>query len=312
MTQKARTVRVSEIFYSIEGEGPFTGIPTVFVRFFGCNFTCSGFSNPDNTPVVLTGTLDLKKFKPAAGCDSAYAWHPAYKHTTEDYTVGELAAQIFNVLRPYREAVVGLRDRRARGRSLVGIRHPVAHTSPVLSLTGGEPTLHQDIIAELLEMPAMADFDKVLIETNASVPLREDFLRRLSAWEAALPEEERVVVWSNSPKLSASGEPYAKAIRPEVLIAQRRAGGIQYLKFVTDGSTDSIDEINRVLEVYDGAFEDANMDPIDRHSVYLMPVGSSLEQQEEAQLAVADACLRHGYSFCARVHCWVFGNAVGT
>lgn len=32
--------RVSEIFYSIQGEGAFAGTPAVFVRFSGCNLEC--------------------------------------------------------------------------------------------------------------------------------------------------------------------------------------------------------------------------------------------------------------------------------
>jgi 7-carboxy-7-deazaguanine synthase len=36
-------MRVSEIYYSIQGEGSSTGVPTVFVRFAGCNYKCSGW-----------------------------------------------------------------------------------------------------------------------------------------------------------------------------------------------------------------------------------------------------------------------------
>lgn len=37
---KEKTVRITEIFYSLQGEGRFTGLPTVFVRLTGCPLRC--------------------------------------------------------------------------------------------------------------------------------------------------------------------------------------------------------------------------------------------------------------------------------
>jgi len=34
------TLRITEIFHSIQGEGPCTGTPAIFVRFSGCNLSC--------------------------------------------------------------------------------------------------------------------------------------------------------------------------------------------------------------------------------------------------------------------------------
>jgi len=36
-------IKVAEIFYSLQGEGRWAGVPSVFLRTFGCNFTCAGF-----------------------------------------------------------------------------------------------------------------------------------------------------------------------------------------------------------------------------------------------------------------------------
>ncbi len=50
---------VNEIFYSIQGESTTTGIPTVFIRFTGCNLRCSY-------------------------CDTEYAYHNGDKKTLEE------------------------------------------------------------------------------------------------------------------------------------------------------------------------------------------------------------------------------------
>lgn len=37
---ETKPYRIKEIFYTIQGEGPFVGRPAVFIRFGGCNLTC--------------------------------------------------------------------------------------------------------------------------------------------------------------------------------------------------------------------------------------------------------------------------------
>ena len=39
-------MRISEIFYSVQGEGELTGIPSVFVRTSGCNLRCGWCDTP--------------------------------------------------------------------------------------------------------------------------------------------------------------------------------------------------------------------------------------------------------------------------
>ena len=35
-------MRIAEIFYSLQGEGPAMGRPATFIRLAGCNLTCQG------------------------------------------------------------------------------------------------------------------------------------------------------------------------------------------------------------------------------------------------------------------------------
>jgi 7-carboxy-7-deazaguanine synthase len=61
-------MKVNEIFYSIQGEGLFTGVPTVFLRTTGCNLRCSfcdtKYAYTEGTEIALEEILDKIKTYP--------------------------------------------------------------------------------------------------------------------------------------------------------------------------------------------------------------------------------------------------------
>jgi organic radical activating enzyme len=62
-------LRYSEAFYSVQGEGKFVGVPSVFLRTFGCNFRCMNFGLPRGEPMrdekQVQALYTMKKYK---GC----------------------------------------------------------------------------------------------------------------------------------------------------------------------------------------------------------------------------------------------------
>lgn len=49
----APSIKVHEIFSSIQGEGPWSGRPCVFIRLFGCNLSCTGCDTPQGSPRLM-------------------------------------------------------------------------------------------------------------------------------------------------------------------------------------------------------------------------------------------------------------------
>jgi len=285
-------IKVSEIFYSLQGEGRFVGVPSVFLRTYGCNFTCAGFgckpgeksTGADDVAEVVhmyDKFTDLPLVE--TGCDSYASWHPAFKHLSPTLTTDELV-----------ERMLALTPNRVWRQNNGNDVH--------LVITGGEPLLGwQRAYGELLSHPRMADLKNITFETNGTQPLSDDFKQFLidNFWTYGCENKE--ITFSVSAKLSASGESWEDAICPDV-VAEYQSFGHTYLKFVVE-TEDHVDEAVKAVDAFRaGGFKGV---------VYLMPQGGVVDPYESNKLNIANICCERGFNYSPRLHVDLWGNGWG-
>jgi len=283
-------------FKSLEGEAHFAGLPTAYIRFAKCNFTCGMFNNPERDvdekgyaaltfdPTKITSLNDIDPID--VGCDTQYAVNPKFSHLWKKGTEDDLANELMALL-PNNSWT-----------------HPVTKLKTMLSLTGGEPTMNWKKIPTLLSHPKFDEVETVLIETNCAVPFKPQFIDELNDWIAK--GTNRRIVWSNSPKLSPSGEKWEAAIVPNIAKMQADVSShMQYFKFVCGPRESDFDEVDKAMEEYYAAGISRDV------GVYIMPESCTEEQQINIAADVADMCFIRGRIYCHRVHNSVYANAIG-
>lgn len=284
--------KVSEIFYSAQGEGRFVGVPSVFFRTFGCNFKCAGFGLPrgekTSEPDEIGKSVHLyKTFNdlPLAktGCDSYASWHPAFKHLSPSYTVDQSI-----------DAMLALTPN----------RHWVQNNGNDVHLvvTGGEPLLGwQQLYPSLLSKARMTDLTNLTFETNGTQMLHDEFYDYLFQDWTRFGRDSDNLTFSISPKLSASGEVWKQAIKPNV-VQQYQTVGHVYLKFVIE-TLDDFEEVDQaVAEFRAGGFGG---------QVYVMPVGGTDAAYFANNRHIADEALARGYRYSPRLHVDIWSNGWG-
>ena len=281
-------LKVSELFYSAQGEGRFVGVPSIFLRTFGCNFTCAGFGcKPGETSTeadeVAKNIHLYKDFLSLplvnTGCDSYASWHPAFKDLSPTIETGELVDRLLELTPNHRWVQNNGND---------------VH----LVITGGEPLLGwQRVYEELLSNERMQDLENLTFETNGTQNLQLRFTDYLEQWNKV----GREITFSISPKLSASGESWSDAICPNVVLSYQDYG-TAYLKFVVD-SERHFDEVDQAVSEYRAVGFTGK--------VYVMPQGGVVTPYAENRVKVADWALARGYNYSPRLHVDLWGNGWG-
>ena len=279
-------IKIAELFYSIQGEGRYMGVPSVFLRTFGCNFKCAGFGMPRGETSEEANTIDPDLYTDyktlplvSTGCDSYASWDPRFKHLSPVLDTDAIAHAIVDSL-PYKE----WRDEH-------------------LVITGGEPLLGwQRAYPDLLDHPKMRGLKEITFETNGTQKLTKEFKQYLIDNHWTYGCEQKEITFSVSAKLPCSGEKWEEAICPEI-VCEYEEVGTAYLKFVIATEDDFDDAVTAILEFRKAGF---------KGHVYLMPVGGVESVYAMNNRRVADLAMKHGLRYSDRLQVPLFKNEWGT
>ena len=274
-------IKVAELFYSIQGEGRYMGVPSIFLRTFGCNFKCEGFGMPkgEKTDEYIKVNPDLYQTYQdlplvSTGCDSYASWDPRFKHLSPVLDSNAIAEAIVEML-PHKK-----------------------WKEEHLVITGGEPLLGwQRAYPDLLSNRLMLGLKEVTFETNGTQDLTKDFATFLT--NSFVYDE---ITFSVSPKLSVSGEKWEDAIKPDVVREYEKIG-YTYLKFVVATEEDAEEAKKAVYAYQNVGFSGP---------VYLMPVGGVESVYHMNNRKVAELAMANGWRYSDRLQVPLFKNEWGT
>ena len=284
-------IKISELFYSIQGEGRYMGVPSVFLRTFGCNFKCAGFGmsrgemSHEATDIAATHKM-IKAFEKyeqlplvSTGCDSYASWHPDFKDLSPLLENNAIVHRIMEIL-PHK-------------------RWEDEH----LVITGGEPLLGwQRAYPDLLDHASMRKLKEITFETNGTQKLSLEFRKYLIDWKNNQVLFPREITFSVSAKLPCSGEKWEEAILPDV-VREYGEVGTTYLKFVIANEQD-LQDAERAVNAYRKAGFNGH--------VYIMPCGGVERVYSLNNRAVAEMAMRKGWRYSDRLQVPLFKNEWGT
>ena len=261
---------------------------------------CNGFgqkdpTNPDTYELPFED-FDISTVKRVEdlpvwekGCDSSYTWAKKFKGLMGHETPTVLANKIVDILK---------NDSNPDGKFL----HPLAKQHQHLCFTGGEPLM---VTAQAATMAIYKELQRqnnlpgsITYETNGTQTLKEPF----KEW---IKNCETEIFFSVSPKLfTVSGEKTAKAIKPENVAEYYKLRKTGQLKFVVGHTDREWEEMETTIDM----FRNAGVE----WPVWVMPTGAREEEQTRGAGKVAEKAFKKGYNVAARVHVYLFGNAIGT
>lgn len=279
-------IKVAELFYSLQGEGQYLGVPSIFLRVFGCNFQCQGFGMPRGQLSEERMAIDPEQYDNYeslplvhTGCDSYASWDVRFKKLSPMRSIEDIVTKIQELLPD---------GKFSEDKHLI--------------LTGGEPLLGwQRSYIELFEEFRVRNMNltHVTFETNGTQYLHQDLKDYI---EECLDIN---FTFSVSSKLPSSGEKWEEAILPKVIQEYFNYSDLTYFKWVVSNEDDYADVV-RAIEEYGKVCD------MSRIPVYLMPAGGTTKIYDNNEKWVADLAMKNGWRYTPRLQVQLWKNAWGT
>ena len=294
-------ITYTEIFYSLQGEGRWAGVPSVFFRTFGCNFRCRKFGrprdevidghNPEVIEIIRQIEREPKQYQRfedlplvRSGCDTYASIYPEFKRFNHQEDVDTIADRM-HALVPQSRWDQGWDD------------------DIHLVITGGEPLLaYQKLYPTLLDRCRDRGLRDLTFETNGTQKLYPEVEQYLFEEFTRFGRDQDRLTFSVSPKLPCSGEAWESAINPTIVKSYEMLG-YTYLKFVVATEQDVLDADRAVAEFREAGFGGP---------VYLMPVGGVPEVYNLNTQQIATQAMHRGWRYSPRLQVDIWRNAWGT
>jgi len=259
---------ISSDFFSVQGEGISTGIPSYFVRLANCNLTCGMsrlFTNkllkekPLADGEIFIGDLE-QEGKATWTCDSTSQW--LYRGVNQDFQY---------LIDRWKEQ---------------GIYEDIKNGTIRIIWTGGEPTIkkHQEAIVNFTRYWDEYDYEFYMckpyyeIETNGTIYIEQELFEYLDQINC-------------SPKLSNSGMTEKQRIVPEAINRIIEHPNYQF-KFVISNEED----IREMFETFIKPFN------IPLSNVVCMPGMDSREQFHERTQWILEMAKKYKFRGLTRLH----------
>ena len=281
---KSQKFPVLEMFCSIQGEGKWTGVPSIFIRLAGCNLRCVFGNSRCDTPY---SSFELEKpqwdtvYSTVDAFLKLYEQNPKVKHIV--FTGGEPLLYKDQIKR-FIELICKDTD---------GFNYTVETNGTLPAI---EPWDDSDF-------NYWVDLWSVSPKLSTSVDHQCKFLteaQRDSHDKTRINYDNLASYIIATRKANESNHEYG----PDF---ENSAPDYQ-LKFVYSGE-DSVGEIKEILTGLSNEYN-IDFDDLNEH-VMLMPEGTTNDQLRNIQQECAEVCIREGWQFCDRLHIRIWGDKRG-